>query len=221
MSPPSRRTTRRSGRARRGGRPSSFSRRSAIRRVACGHSHEAHKLDPQMAVDIERASDIVGARIEPAATGHDADAGFRPAAVALAAVGIYGVIAYGAAQRRNEVAIRLALGATPRQVFWLMLSTGGRWRSSAPRSGCVMAYIVRAHRLEPAVRSPRLRPDDPRRRDDRRRRHRAGGDHGAGVSRRAHRPVADAPAGITQAHHHVRAVRVDLARASEEQEPID
>jgi ABC-type antimicrobial peptide transport system permease subunit len=49
---------------------------------------------------------------------------FGFAALALAAVGIYGVIAFATAERRGEVATRLALGATQKNVFWLMLKQG-------------------------------------------------------------------------------------------------
>lgn len=45
-------------------------------------------------------------------------------ALALAMIGVYGVLAFAVAERRREVSIRLALGAEPRLLKWLFVRKG-------------------------------------------------------------------------------------------------
>lgn len=56
--------------------------------------------------------------------------GFGVLALALACVGIYGIMAYSVANRTNEIGIRLALGAQPGQVRGMILRESG-WLASA------------------------------------------------------------------------------------------
>ena len=67
-------------------------------------------------------------------------AGFGVLALALACVGIYGIMAYSVANRRNEIGIRLALGALPAQVRGMILRESG-WLALAGIAVGVAAAI--------------------------------------------------------------------------------
>ena len=52
--------------------------------------------------------------------------GFAVVALLLGVVGLYGVIAYSVGQRTREIGVRIALGAQPGTVYFLILSQAGR-----------------------------------------------------------------------------------------------
>jgi predicted permease len=63
-------------------------------------------------------------------------------ALVLAAVGIYGVLAYAVAERRREIGVRMALGALPQQILAQFLSLGAKIVVAGSIIGGVGGWLV-------------------------------------------------------------------------------
>jgi ABC-type antimicrobial peptide transport system permease subunit len=68
---------------------------------------------------------------------------FGAIALFLAAVGIYGVLAYQVAQRRKEIGIRLALGSDGGRIFGLIVSEGVALLGLGVGVGVTGAFLIR------------------------------------------------------------------------------
>jgi len=89
-----------------------------IRRVLSQIDPEVALTDPRTLS--ERVDDSIFAERAVAALSEF----FGGLALLLAAIGIYGVMAYGVARRTAEIGLRIALGAAPARIAWLVLGDG-------------------------------------------------------------------------------------------------
>ncbi|MGA7313868.1 MAG: ABC transporter permease [Silvibacterium sp.] len=64
---------------------------------------------------------------------------FSSLALVLAAIGIYGLVAYSVGQRSHEIGIRLALGAKGSDISWMILKEGLKIAAIGSAIGLVMA----------------------------------------------------------------------------------
>jgi putative ABC transport system permease protein len=83
---------------------------------------------------------------------------FAGVAVLLSAIGVYGLVSYAFAQRVREIGVRISLGATPRDILRLVMTSG----FAAVLTGSVMGLLgtVAAARLLGSA-LPQLEPLRP------------------------------------------------------------
>jgi ABC-type antimicrobial peptide transport system permease subunit len=67
---------------------------------------------------------------------------FGAGALLLTAIGLYSVTAFSIAQRRRELGIRVALGATRADLLRLLTAQGGRQLAIGLAAGTVLAFVL-------------------------------------------------------------------------------
>jgi putative ABC transport system permease protein len=102
-------------------------RRAGVDQPVSTESYQPHSQDPwSMTVLIRTAGDptAIAPALRTAVRQLDPDqplGAFGAAAIALTAIGLYSLLAYLVALRRHEMAVRLAIGGSPRHVLRLIV----------------------------------------------------------------------------------------------------
>ena len=102
-----------------------------------------HAVNPEQALfDVRTYEDVVARSLVQRRVTTALMVGFGAIALLLAAVGIYGGVAYGVAQRLREFGIRVALGATRRDVTRLVVGQGAQTALAGSAVGLALAFVA-------------------------------------------------------------------------------
>jgi predicted permease len=99
------------------------------------------RADPQIPVsDVKTMSEIVRDDTAPRRDQARALGVFAAAALALAALGIHGLLAFSVSEREREIGVRVALGAQPGDVLRMVVRHGVRLAALGVVVGIALAY---------------------------------------------------------------------------------
>jgi predicted permease len=101
------------------------------------------EVDPDQPVsNVATMAEVLGTEAAQRRMGMIMLVGFASLALLLASLGIYGVLAYFVTQHTAEIGVRQALGATPRNILFLVLKKGMGLTIAGIAIGLIGAFVL-------------------------------------------------------------------------------
>jgi len=100
-------------------------------------------LNPEVPVgELKTMRTVLSEAVSTPASTMSLIVAFAGLALALGLVGIYGVLSFLVSKRTREIGIRIALGAQPHHVLWLVLREGAKFSLAGIGLGLAGAFLV-------------------------------------------------------------------------------
>ena len=104
---------------------------------------EIASIDRQLAIEsIETMQERMGESVAPRRFSVLTLGAFAAGSLLLAAIGLYGLLAFNVAERRREIAVRLALGAEPSAILRMVVGQGLRLVTIGLVAGALVSFWV-------------------------------------------------------------------------------
>src|SRR5690606_17408625 len=101
------------------------------------------RADPEQPIaNVRLLEDILAEQVAPREIQLRVLGAFAALAALLAAVGLYGMLAFAVSQRAREIGLRMALGATPKMMIRFVLSRGLCLATLGISAGVLTAYAA-------------------------------------------------------------------------------
>ena len=119
---------------------------------------ELHRLDPTAALEVKTMQDGLGLALLPSRAGSAILGSMGLLGIALASIGLYGVLLYSVSRRIREIGLRVALGATPGAI---LKSVAGQ-SASLVATGTVIGLVISVVAVRPLAMflTPEVRTTD-------------------------------------------------------------